>query len=299
MDGADSPIGLSFFGRTIALRQGAITATGAAVIVNSTGSKASFRNPIAQDVLAAAGPDLRRAIKPYLPIPAGTVVVTGPGDLPQTRYIFHVVITSKAEGYRADPELILRVTARCIRLADLLDQPSIALPALGTGLGRARPEEAIKRMLNPIVELLPACEKLQTIIFAAKNPETVALFHNRALAILALTCREQELREALKDIPPELLGHVGRLLLGLEAARRADEDPGELLKQADGIVALGHELRDKLPQHSEAAQVVQYIINTGSNIVQNITQIAGSVHGPVLSGDFAGPVAVGADRPRA
>ena len=240
-----------------------------------------------------------RLLSPYLPIPAGTVVVTGPGNLPHARYIFHVVITSKAEGYRADPELILRVTARCIRLADLLDQPSIALPALGTGLGRARPEEAIKRMLNAIVELLPECEKLQEIIFVAKNPETVALFHNRALAILALTRREQELREALKDIPPELLGHVGRLLLGLEAARRAYEDPGELLKQADGIVALGRELKDKLPKHSGAAQVVQYIINTGNNIVQNITQIAGSVHGPVLSGDFDGPVTVGADWPGA
>jgi hypothetical protein len=213
------------------------------------------------------------------------------------RYVFHVVITSKAQGYRADPDLIMRVTSRCVRLADLLDQPSIALPALGTGLGRGRPEDVIKRMLNAIVELLPGCETLKEVIFAAKNPRTFALFHNRALAVLALTRREQELREALKDIPPELLGHVGHLLLGLEAARQADEDPGELLKQADGIVALGRELKDKLPKHSGAEQVVQYIINTGSNIVQNITQIAGSVHGPVLSGDFAGPVTFGANQP--
>jgi len=269
---SDYTSGYEFSGRIIEPKLSDIATTDAAVIVNSIGSRASFRNPIAQSILAGAGAAIQEEVRGHTLIPPGGVVITHAGRLAATRYLFHVVVTGAATRYRADPELILRVTTRCVQLADLLDQPSIAMPAFGTGVGRATKEEVIKRMLNAIIEILPACEALKKIIFAATSERTFALFNNLALADIALARREQELKDTLRDIPPALYGLVGDLLQKLEAARQAGDSPIELQQQAQGLIRIGKELEEKLPSHSKSAGTVQLIVATGGSIVRNVNQ---------------------------
>lgn len=251
-----------------------VTETGAAVIVNSIGSRASFRNPIAQSILDAAGEDIEKEVRRYTLIPSGGIVITHAGRLMKTTcYLFHVVVTSAAAKYRTDPDLIVPVMTRCVRLADLLEQGTIAIPPLGTGMGRGDRVQVLKQMLNAIIDLLPGCKALDKVIFAATKEKTFALFHNLALADIALARREQELKDALRDFPPSLYGLVGNLLERLEKARAAGERPQQLLQEAEGLIKVGKELAAKLPPTSGAvAGTIQMIINTGGSIIRNVTQ---------------------------
>lgn len=250
-----------------------ITTTGAAVIVNSIGSRASFRNPIAQSILDAAGEEIEREVRRYTLIPSGGIVITHAGQLMKaTRYLFHVVVTSADAKYRTDPNLIVPVTTRCVRLADLLGQGTIAIPPLGTGMGRGDRVQVLRQMLNAIIDLLPDCKVLEKVIFAATKEKTFALFHNLALANIALVRREQELKGALRDVPPSLYGLVGDLLLRLEAAREAGKSPQELLQQAEGFIRVARELGESLPSQGEPARTVQLIIATGGSIIHHVTQ---------------------------
>jgi len=251
-----------------------VTETGAAVIVNSIGSKASFRNPIAEAILKATGEGIKDEVQRYRFIPSGGIVITHAGQLMKTTlYLFHVVVTSRAADYRTDPDLIVPVTTRCVRLADLLGQETIAIPPLGTGMGRGDRVQVLKQMLNAIIDLLPECKTLAKVIFAATKEKTFALFHNLALANIALVRREQELKDALRDVPPSLYGLVGDLLLRLEAAREAGESPQQLLQEAEGLIKVGKELQEKLPSPSgPVAGTVQLIVATGGSIVRNVTQ---------------------------
>jgi len=279
MNEAVTPTGYNLGGRVLVEAWcGDIVKTGAAVIVSSVGSRASFRGSIAQSILAAAGPEIKAAVKRHGLIPPGNVVITHAGNLTGTQYLFHTVVTSREHNYRASLELIVAATKRCILLADLLQQPSIALPAFGSGLGRARKEDAVEGIISGLSSVFPTCASLKRVIFATTNPQTYALFNVRVLAIQALLRREQELKQSLPELHPSLYGLVGELLYQMERAREAGADAELLLRQAESIVTLGKELHAHLAGGMcMPSNTVQWIINTGNTIVQNVTQLLGPV----------------------
>ena len=253
-----------------------ITATGADTILHAVSIEAPFSNRLAKRILEvageSAGPDIEREVRRHGPIGPGMVVVTHAGDLAPTRYLFHAVVSSADTRYAADPRLINKAVGRCVRLADLLGQTTMAIPPLGTGQGRASSVRVVKQMVNVILSLLPTCEHLQQIILATTSEKTFALFNNRVLADIALAQREQELKNTLRSIPPSLYGEVGSLLLLIEAARQAGEDAQGLLAQAEGFIEVASKLGERLPPQGEPAAALQLIIATGGSIVRNITQ---------------------------
>lgn len=262
---------------------GDVARTGAAAIVNSTGSRASFRNQIAQSILAAAGPEIKQEVHRYTPLPSGGVVITHAGQLmKETRYLFHVVVTSRDAGYSTDLTLVVPVITRCVRLADLLGLPTIAFPPLGTGMGRGDRDQVLRKIVNAIVDTLPDCQALNKVIFSSPKREHLMLFHNLTLAHVTLDRRKRALKDALPHIPPRLYGLVGDLLVQLEAAQEAGGSAEELLQQAEGLVRLaeqlGRELAEKLdgdteaklPEESRPTKIVQYIVATGGSIVHNV-----------------------------
>jgi len=261
---------------------GEILKTGAAVMVTSIGSRASFRGALARSILEAAGPEIQTEVRRQGLIPSGSVVITHAGALTGVRYLFHAVVTSIASGYRADPELIVAATRRCILLADLLQQPSIALPAFGTGLGRARKEEAVEGIISGLSSVFPSCTSLDRVIFATTDEEVFGLFNLRVLVVQALLHREQELKRALPELPPALYGLIGELLQQMEHARAAGANAttgsATLLQKAEAMISLGQELQQRLAGESRAPfNTVQWIINTGNTIIQNVNQYSGPV----------------------
>ena len=281
MDLPDAFQGYDFGGKWIEPRLARISTTCADVIVNSIGIKAGFGSAIANDILQVAGQKIKDSDQKYhAPLTPGNVVITHAGNLTKlcgTHYIFHSVITNRESAYRANSKLIKRVVTRSIQIADLLDQTSIAIPALGSGKGRADPAQVVKDILSKVIELLPECTSIKKVIFATTSPEIFDLFNRRALADLALAQREQELKNALRDIPLSLYGLVGDLLQKMETARQGGDaqEAVQLQDTARGLISLGQKLKDKLPAESlHASAVVQMIIATGGSIVHSISQQA-------------------------
>jgi len=73
---------------------GEILKTGAAVMVTSIGSRASFRGALARSILEAAGPEIQTEVRRQGLVPPGSVVITHAGALTGVRYLFHAVVTS-------------------------------------------------------------------------------------------------------------------------------------------------------------------------------------------------------------
>ncbi|MBN1922022.1 MAG: macro domain-containing protein [Anaerolineae bacterium] len=283
MDGVIGSAGYNLGGRVLVQAWcGRILETGAAVVVTSIGSRASFRGSIARSILEAAGPEIQTEVKRHGLVPPGSVVITHAGALTGVRYLFHTVVTRIENRYRADPELIVAATRRCILLADLLQQPSIALPAFGTGLGRARKEEAVEGIISGLSGVFPLCTSLDRVIFATTNEQVFALFNLRVLVVQALLQREQELKRALPELPPALYGLIGELLQQMERAREtganAATDAVALQQQAEAMISLGQELQQRLSREAWApANTVQWIINTGNTIIENVNHYFGPV----------------------
>jgi O-acetyl-ADP-ribose deacetylase (regulator of RNase III) len=295
------PVAYEFYDHWIEPRPVAIETTGAAVLVNSVGRKATFRRgKIAKAILTAAGEGVRQELDAHVPLVPGQIVITSAGHLRKTaltRYIFHAVVTSGENRYYADPKLISQSTARAVHLADLLGQPSIAIPALGSGVGRGDPLEVVRRIVGEIIALLPKCMALRKVIFATTSPETYQLFHQRALAAMALAYSEQELKNSLASFPPALYGLVGDLLQKFVAARQAgDSAQAETLQQeARGLKYLAEQLQGELPAaNQDASRVVQVVVHNSLTIIHHIDQqnnigaggvlVEGSVGGDIVTG---------------
>jgi O-acetyl-ADP-ribose deacetylase (regulator of RNase III) len=273
--------GYDFFNHQIEPQLCPIQDSGAAVLVNSIGIKATFKKGgVAESLLNSAGEGIRQEVQRHTPLKPGHIVITSAGKLVQTtatRYIFHTVITDRETHYRANPKLVAESTARAVQLADLLGQESIAFPVLGSGFARGKPRESVKRSLNEIITLLPNCSVLKKVIYSMINPETYGLFHNRALVTLALAHSEQQLKASLSAFPPSLYGMVGEMLQRLEAARSAGDGlhTEELRCEAEGLIFLAENMKAHLRDDDPSAdRAVQLVLATGGSIIQNVTQQA-------------------------
>lgn len=280
-----------FFGRELLPYHGNIAETGASVIVSTTGPQARLSNPVSRAVALAAGGV--SVMKSYLdrltPIAEGAIAITPAGKIAETKYIFHVVPTAKAEGRAANVEYIDRLTRRAVRRADLLEVESLAIPPMGGGRGRADKEEVVRVILEAATSSLADCRHLRTVLFATTNAATYLRYHNQIVISVVLAQRRREVVAVLPMMQPGLYGSFGRVLLEMAAVH---EQAGQITRQRELHAGL-EELEDRvevlvrdataliqtLPAEGAAVEALQAVINCGYNIVYNvaIAQGTGSV----------------------
>ena len=107
------------------------------------------------------------------PAPLGAAIVTGAGTL-ACRHVIHAV--SLDQGRRATAESIDVATRHAMRAADALGCESIAVPALGTGVGGFAMEEAAAIVVTACREELEHAASLQEVIFALKGAAAYQAF---------------------------------------------------------------------------------------------------------------------------
>ncbi len=278
-----------FFGRQLLPYRGNIAEAPASVIVNTTGPTAQLSNPLSKAITQAAGGKevMRAYLHDLLPIREGTVAITPAGKIRQAKYIFHVVPTATAKGRTASDEYIGKLTRRVIELADLLEMPSIAIPPMGGGRGRATKEDVVRVILEAGIDSLAGCQYLQTIVFATTDEATYRRYHNHIVVSLALKQRQKEIVALLPLIQPALYGDVGRVWLQMEALRErasqiTDDDQfdlhiADLRTDVAALVSDAGKLIEALPANK--AETLRAVIATGQTIVNNvaIAQGAGAV----------------------
>ncbi len=112
------------------------------------------------------------------PVPMGTAVVTGPGQL-ACRHVIHAV--SLGPDRRTSGAAIEAATRAAIRLADGLGCASIAFPALGTGVGGYPLEDAARVAVAAVQDELTRSRSVALVIFALRGGDAYSAFA-RALA---------------------------------------------------------------------------------------------------------------------
>jgi O-acetyl-ADP-ribose deacetylase (regulator of RNase III) len=116
----------------IALAEGDITEQRVDAIVNAANSALILGAGVAGAIRAKGGPSIQEECDAIGPIEVGGAALTGAGDLP-ARYVIHAA--GMPPGGQADENSVRSSVRRSLELACEKGCESIALPAIGAGIG--------------------------------------------------------------------------------------------------------------------------------------------------------------------
>ena len=128
--------------------QGSLLDVEAQAIVNAANSHGLMGGGVAGIIRRAAGSQVEDEAREQAPIPVGQAVLTSGG---RTRFegIIHAP-TMPEPAMRIPVENVKLATRAALQLADAQGFVSLAIPGMGTGVGRVAPEEAAQGMVEEI-----------------------------------------------------------------------------------------------------------------------------------------------------
>jgi O-acetyl-ADP-ribose deacetylase (regulator of RNase III) len=158
------------------LWQGDITAAEVEAVVNAANNEGWLGSGVAGAIRRAAGDQVEAEAVPQAPWPVGEAVRTGPGRLADrgVRAILHAA--AMAPGRPASAETVGAATAAALRLAAAEGLASVALPALGTGVGGVPMAAAAAAMGAAVREHAAGPNPVPTVVFALHDQAAVDQF---------------------------------------------------------------------------------------------------------------------------
>jgi O-acetyl-ADP-ribose deacetylase (regulator of RNase III) len=156
--------------------QGDITAAGTEAVVNAANNEGWLGSGVAGAIRRAAGDQVEAEAVAQAPWPVGDAVRTGPGRLAGrgVKAILHAA--AMAPGRPASADAVGTATAAALRLAAAEGLASVALPALGTGVGGVPMEAAAQAMGAAVREHAAGPTPVTTIVFALYDQAAVERF---------------------------------------------------------------------------------------------------------------------------
>jgi O-acetyl-ADP-ribose deacetylase (regulator of RNase III) len=118
--------------RAISLVEGDITEQAVDAIVNAANTSLLLGSGVAGAIRQRGGPSIQRECDAHGPVELGSAAVTGAGDLP-ARFVIHAAGMELGGG--ADEQSIRACVRRSLELAGERGCRSVALPAIGAGVG--------------------------------------------------------------------------------------------------------------------------------------------------------------------
>jgi O-acetyl-ADP-ribose deacetylase (regulator of RNase III) len=146
--------------------QGDITAADVDAVVNAANNEGWLGSGVAGAIRRAAGDQVEAEAVAQGPWPVGDAVRTGPGRLADrgVKAILHAA--AMAPGRPASAAAVGSATAAALRLAAAEGLASVALPALGTGVGGVELEAAAAAMGAAVREHAAGPTSVTTVVFA-------------------------------------------------------------------------------------------------------------------------------------
>jgi O-acetyl-ADP-ribose deacetylase len=165
---------------TLEAVQGDITTYAVDAIVNAANTHLWMGAGVAGAIKRQGGQIIEDEAVRQGPIPVGEAVVTGGGSL-KARYVIHAAAMGPDLVTNAD--LIRQATINSLRRATDLGLASLALPALGTGVGGFAVDEAARVMVGATCHVLHSAPQtsLQQVLFVLFTAEAFQAFE-QALA---------------------------------------------------------------------------------------------------------------------
>lgn len=157
----------------IRIVKGDITSLPSDAIVNAANDHLWMGGGVAGAIKRRGGDEIEREAVRQGPIPIGDAVATGAGRLP-ARYVIHAV--TMGQDLVTSAQYVRAATRSALRLADRLGLRSVALPALGTGVGGFPLEQAAGAMLAETVAHLSEAGGPPDVVFVLFDDAAYAAF---------------------------------------------------------------------------------------------------------------------------
>ena len=200
--------------------QGSLLDVEAQVIVNAANSHGLMGGGVAGIIRRAAGSIVEDEARRQAPIPVGQAVLTSGG---RTRFaaIIHAP-TMPEPSMRIPVENVRLATRAAFRLADEQGFVSLAIPGMGTGVGRVAPEEAAQGMVEEIREFHP--QSLRSVTLVDVDPVMVRAWQ-------AVLSRPVVLEDEFCDIVKKARKGLGQSIASSAETAQLRKDDWERLEQ--------------------------------------------------------------------
>ena len=151
--------------------QGDITQADVDAIVNAANDHLWMGAGVAGAIVRAGGAEIEDEAMQQAPINPGEAVITSGGRL-QARYVIHAAVMG--QDLRTTGDLIAQAATAALDLADRYELSTIAIPALGTGVGGFPAEESARRMADAVKQRSDSA--LRTVRFVLFDEPTYLAF---------------------------------------------------------------------------------------------------------------------------
>lgn len=147
----------------ISIERGDITDAEVDAVVNPANATLAMGAGVAASLKRKGGLILEEEAVRQGPVEVGEVVLTTGGNLAAT-HVLHAVVMGP--DLKTDGETIARTTRAVLALADKHRLTSIALPALGTGVGHVAPAVSADAMLETVIaHVKTGASSLRKVVF--------------------------------------------------------------------------------------------------------------------------------------
>ncbi|MBI2202914.1 MAG: macro domain-containing protein [Candidatus Rokubacteria bacterium] len=159
---------------SVAIERGDITDAEVDAIVNAANATLAMSTGVASAIKRKGGVIIEEEAMRQGPVEVGEVVLTTGGNLAATHVVHAAVM---GPDLKTDADTITRTTRAVLSLADKHRLTSLALPALGTGVGHVPPNVSADAMINTVVAHVKAgASTLRKIVFVLYEDATVKAF---------------------------------------------------------------------------------------------------------------------------
>jgi len=161
------------FGERIEIRQGDITQLDVDAIVNAANNDLQLGGGLAGAIRRKGGPGIQAECREIGTIPVGGAAITSGGEL-KARHVIHAA--SMRLGGATTAHALRSSTAHALRIASQNGLKTIALPAIGAGIGGFPMRECAEIMLRETAKHFEQPTSIEKVQFVLLDQGTLVAF---------------------------------------------------------------------------------------------------------------------------
>jgi len=165
----------------IELTQGDITESDTDAVVNAANPQLILGAGVAGAIRVKGGASIQEECRVIGHCPPGGAVITGAGNL-KARHVIHAVGPRQGEGN--EEEVLKNATLNSLKVADHNNLKSITFPAISTGVYGFPLDACARIMLTATKEYLSGTTKIERVVFALFDEESLNAFVNQLKTLL-------------------------------------------------------------------------------------------------------------------